>query len=622
MEKKFIRLVSLIICVAMAVTLLLVFCLQTHASYQRVQADLENQLDTVENVLAENSAQIDELRESTGEDYIVRTRAFSYMIQQNPELLDAPEQLQAIQTLLDVDELHVTDEKGVIRWGTVPDYIGFDFSGSEQAGVFMDILRDRSLEIAQEPQPNGAEGVLFQYVGTARKDAAGIVQIGMQPTRLETALQHNTIDKILLRFQETDGGIFALSADGTVVWHPDSALIGQNIRDAGLSVSMDKLSGSTQTATINGSRFRLSARAVDDYIIVAYQTLRSALSGRNTQLLVLLISDILVILIMVVAIRLLLRRQIVQPMQQLMSDLKQIEGGALDTRIEIHASPEFTVLSDGINAMVSSIRDKIQQTQRLLAQQQTAASRVKQVTQKLQVLSNSNLSTADELTRGSAEQTSAIEQLAGHIDGLAGQMENDNRQAALAGRTSAEAGESLEQGVEALRNLSDCMDEMNHMSDKIQKIVNAINDISMQTDILALNAAVEASRAGTAGKGFSVVAEEVRNLAGKSAESAQQTADMIGHTVEVMKAGKSISAKAGLLIETAMQKSKEANRLTGTIIEASDRQSQAVQAIRDTGAQVGQVAQDNARLAEASREGVSQLLTEIQRLQELSQLDN
>ena len=162
------------------------------------------------------------------------------------------------------------------------------------------------------------------------------------------------------------------------------------------------------------------------------------------------------------------------------------------------------------------------------------------------------------------------------------------------------------------------MKQMNKMSAEIQNVVKAIDDISFQTNILALNAAVEAARAGAAGKGFSVVADEVRNLAGKSALSAQQTAQMIGQTIEIIQSGTALSTQARDVIHIAMDKSKQANSLTNTIVEAAALQNDTVRAIRDSRSRMEQVIQQNSQLADESRQGGSRLLEEVEQLRNLS----
>ena len=232
------------------------------------------------------------------------------------------------------------------------------------------------------------------------------------------------------------------------------------------------------------------------------------------------------------------------------------------------------------------------------------------------------MDTADRLADGATSQSEAIERLAGNIDALEAQMSADNAKVTLAGRTSAEAGEQLTRGVDILSQLSAVMDELNQMSGDIQKVVKSIDDISFQTNILALNAAVEAARAGAAGKGFAVVADEVRSLAGKSAESANQTATMIGNTISVMQSGQALSTQAVAVIREAMEKSEQAGKLTGEILEASARQQETVEEIRSSGHMVEQIIRDNAHLAVESRQGVSSLLNEVDTLQMIARQIN
>lgn len=619
MQKKFLRPVSLIIATAMILTLIIVFGVQTQVSYQQANRELDYLLDSVSVDIAENDDEIVSLKESTGADFLARARAFSYMIETDPELLNSSRRLNEIMELLDVDELHVTDSDGVIQWSTVPGYIGFDMGSSEQAGEFIPMIKDPSFELAQEPQLNGAEGILFQYIGVARRDEPGVVQIGMQPTRLEAALKRNEIGNVMQAYVDDEEGVFALNAaDNTVVWHEDSSLIGLTAEEIGLTGGAAALEGAYQNGSVMGRNMRLSSRTVGDYVLVAYMYRDEIMANRQMQTVILLISDILVVLVMVSAISLLLKKQIVLPIQKVADELRLIESGQLDTTVEVRVSPEFELLSDGINAMVDSIRKEMENTQSLLQHQQATSLQMRKMAETLRVLSDGNLSTAEQLSSGAAEQADAIGRLTGSINQMVEQMQSDSQRAVQAGSASAEAGESLSKGVEILEQLSSVMGELNQMSSEIQKVVKSIDDISFQTNILALNAAVEAARAGEAGKGFAVVADEVRNLAGKSADSARQTAEMIGHTIEIMQSSEGLTTRATESIHQAMEESRKANGLTGDIVEASVRQSQTVEEIRGSGEQMGHVVQENARLAEASKEGVSQLLDEVQNLLRLS----
>lgn len=619
MQKKFIKTASCIIVAAMIITILVVFCFQTLISYRNARVQLDYLLNDVENRVDENNSEISQLKENLNSDYLSRAKSFAFMIEQDPTLLTSSQRLDEVMNILNVDELNVTDENGIIQWGTTSDYFGYDMSGSDQTAEFLPILTDKSLEIAQEPQPNGAKGILFQYIGVARRDKNGIVQVGLQPARLEEALKNNEIGRVLERYWNDEEGIFAVSkTDGTIVWHRDDSLIGKSAEEVGIKGGVSALLNSYKNGSIQGTRMRLSAREIGDYILVAQMNRSAFMSNRNMQLLLLVISDFLVVLVMVSSINQILAKDIVLPIQQIASDLKEIEGGDLDRKVTIETCAEFKLLSSGINAMVSSIREKMAQTQKLLDNQRQVSREVKEVSRTLKTLSGGNLTTAQGLAGGSAEQATAMELLTENIHQLASQMKADGEKAQLAGSTSTDAEAMLNQGVDQLGKLSNVMQEMNRMSNDIQNVVKVIDDISFQTNILALNAAVEAARAGEAGKGFAVVADEVRNLAGKSADSARQTGEMISRTIEIMRSGENISEEAVTMVRAAMEKSRQASKLTAEIVEASDRQNQTVEQILGSGEQVNAVVQENSRLAEESQDGVSRLLDEVQRLQAIA----
>ena len=620
MQKKFIKSAAVVISIAMVIALFIVFAFRNLVAYGTARDRLDYLLDSVERSLLANEAQIEQLKLSTGEDYLARTRAFAFMIAEDPSILTSEQKLNEIMTLLDVDELHVTDEQGVIRWGTVPGYFGFDMATSDQTVPFMPLLKDKNAELAQEPQPNGTRGILFQYIGVARKDKSGIVQIGMQPTRLEEALANTAIGMVLQQYIEQDEGVFALHvSDGTVAWHSNQALIGLSAAEIGMKDSIQTICSDYNEHVIDGEKSYMTGRVIGEYVILPYLSHASLMENRNVQSLLLLLSDTMIVLVTVWVLNFLLNKQIVQPIQAVGRELNKIEQGELDTKVDVRTSPEFSHLSDGINAMVDSIREKMQESERLLQQQRSAAHQINNISHTLRSLSAQNMDTADRLADGALSQSEAIARLAGNIDALEAQMSTDNTKVTLAGRTSSEAGEHLTRGVDLLAQLSAVMDELNQMSGDIQKVVKAIDDISFQTNILALNAAVEAARAGAAGKGFAVVADEVRSLAGKSAESARQTATMIGNTISIMQSGQALSTRAVAVIREAMEKSEQAGQLTGEILEASARQQNTVEDIRASGHMVEQIIRENSHLAVESKQGVSSLLNEVETLQMISQ---
>jgi methyl-accepting chemotaxis protein len=137
---------------------------------------------------------------------------------------------------------------------------------------------------------------------------------------------------------------------------------------------------------------------------------------------------------------------------------------------------------------------------------------------------------------------------------------------------------------------------MNDVQDagiRIARIVKLIDDIAFQTNLLALNAAVEAARAGRQGKGFSVVADEVRNLSGRSAKAARDTGAMVAAMTGRMEAGAQLAQRSDHEFREIVEATEKVAQLFADITQASDSQSMAVGQISQGLSQIDSVIQEN-----------------------------
>jgi methyl-accepting chemotaxis protein len=160
------------------------------------------------------------------------------------------------------------------------------------------------------------------------------------------------------------------------------------------------------------------------------------------------------------------------------------------------------------------------------------------------------------------------------------------------------------------------MDEIRQGSDEIAQIVTTIDQIAFQTNILALNAAVEAARAGEAGLGFSVVAEEVRSLAQRSASSARETADRISDAVQKTRAGVELAGKVSLGLQQIVTNNQQLDGLAGEVAEASAEQRRGVELLRTTSVEMDKATQANTASAQETAHDAGHLHEHAGRLRE------
>ncbi len=208
--------------------------MQTFISKNNNVLSSKNKLQDVITKLEANQKSVEDLTENLGENNLAKTRAFADMIAIDNSIIGDAAKLDKIKDRLMVNELHIISEDGIITSSTIESYIGFDMRSGEQSNEFMAILEDPSKEIVQEPQVNVADGIVMQYIGVARTDGKGLVQVGVRPEVLEKMLINSTIDVVLgaIDFGEK-GYVYAISSDGEILAHKDQDLIGKDAKEAG-----------------------------------------------------------------------------------------------------------------------------------------------------------------------------------------------------------------------------------------------------------------------------------------------------------------------------------------------------------------------------------------------------
>lgn len=207
-------------------------------------------------------------------------------------------------------------------------------------------------------------------------------------------------------------------------------------------------------------------------------------------------------------------------------------------------------------------------------------------------------SSSQTLADGASQQSAAVEEISASMEEVSSMTARDAENSAKSDSFMRQTNEIIKTAQEAMTKVIGSMEEISSDSNETQKIVKTIDEIAFQTNLLALNAAVEAARAGEAGAGFAVVAEEVRNLAMRSAEAAKSTSDLITATVEHVEIGvKLVHDTNGYFVETQEAASKIGILLEENACSASE-QTQAIGQVNVGLADIDTVTQRNAASAE------------------------
>jgi len=228
------------------------------------------------------------------------------------------------------------------------------------------------------------------------------------------------------------------------------------------------------------------------------------------------------------------------------------------------------------------------------------------------------------LAEGSGEQAASIEQTSSSLEELASMTKRNAENAQKANDLARQARQAADKGAADMQTMNAAMEAIKVSSDDISKIIKTIDEIAFQTNILALNAAVEAARAGEAGMGFAVVAEEVRNLAQRSAQAAKETASKIESAISKTSQGVEISHTVAQTLNEIVTKARQVDELASEVAGASREQTQGITQINSAVAQMDRVTQSNAASAEESAAASEELNAEAgamkQSVEELLQL--
>jgi methyl-accepting chemotaxis protein len=246
-----------------------------------------------------------------------------------------------------------------------------------------------------------------------------------------------------------------------------------------------------------------------------------------------------------------------------------------------------------INQVVSGLSDG--------AEQVSAASS--------QVASSSQI-----LAEGSSEQAASLEETSSSLEEMSSMTKQNADNASQARSLMEEVGKYQAHTREQLENLVGAVSEVVKSSEETNKIIKTIDEIAFQTNLLALNAAVEAARAGEAGAGFAVVAEEVRNLAMRSADAAKNTSSLIENTIKAIQRGNESTQQTQNAFKDQMAVASKIKDLVDEIAAATSEQSHGISQVNIAVAEMDKVTQRTAANAEESASASEELNAQAEQM--------
>jgi len=326
------------------------------------------------------------------------------------------------------------------------------------------------------------------------------------------------------------------------------------------------------------------------------------------------LGSVSLIILLTLWLAMMIWKSITHPVKELELGAIAVSKGELTVRIERNSNDEFGNLADLFNEMIAQIRAALEdaRTKTLLsenaAREATEANKninelVYHISETVETTATATAEIAasfSSMTSGAMRQSEQAGNVAAAVEEMTSNIIESNRAMSLAVDKARRAGDSAKHGgevviqtINGMNKIADVVlrsastvQELGKSSEEIGEIVQVINDIADQTNLLALNAAIEAARAGEQGRGFAVVADEVRKLAERTAEATKQIRDMIKRIqrdtagavssmqlgTEEVESGKVLADRAGESLKDIITVSEDVQTLIAQLARASSEQ--------------------------------------------------
>jgi len=622
--------VSMILCIAIAVVLIVTGLLVNTFTKHMVTESIESTIDTesnavadkVDDFFAEKGKMVNQLLSDQAVVRYLDTAKGRKDALKNANYKDMNQALESVKEMNpDVAMLWVASEKGNFLTGTG------------------NVLSPADFQLTERPwydDVHNADGLYYtnpymdEVFGKVIMSVMKVVKVDGKETGIIAAdLFLDSIPSIMEQYKIGDTGYnILLAKDGNVIYHPDKERVLKPLTEQGgdMSKLAEKMaSGKNGLTTVNQKKEKYYAgyEPVDSTnwsvaTVISQDEVFAPLKSMTTKVIIIFS----VALILLVTITYLLLRHMLRNIPAMSEVINKISAGDLTQRVDINSNDELGQASENLNSMLDSLSSFIGVVQENAAQVAATSEQLNVSTDQTAEAAQVVAGTVDSVNTGilqQIEKTKEATETVGQMSETFRAISNESNVVTQQSNLAVEKAKSGETSVNFAKHQMDTINEKVHStaniisrlgerSSEIGKIVDTISEISGQTNLLALNASIEASRAGESGKSFTVVANEVKKLAEQSNAAAAEIAELIrevqkdtDEAVNSIRVGTEEVEKGTAVVETAGSAFNEISEMVSKVSGQMNEFSHSIQKLSSGADHIVSIIEDVDHLAQGAR---------------------